>query len=100
MKSSRRAATTNERMPAPRTRSAYAWMTGLAMALALGLVVARACMTETLREPFSGVSAGEIAAPRPAGPATSLVLDLVCAVPLLLVLGRRALDRGYRLRLA
>jgi O-antigen ligase len=95
-----RAKATIHRTNEPSVRQRFAWTSGLAMALALGLVIARACMTETLREPFAEIVAGDVAAPRPAGPATSLVLDLLCGVPVLLVLARSAVDRGERLRLA
>lgn len=76
-----------------------AWLTQVAFVLALGLVVARATMLEILREPFAALPGGE-AIPRGPGPASSLILDLFCCVPALLVLARRALDRTYVIRLA
>ncbi|WP_428940982.1 O-antigen ligase family protein [Fontivita pretiosa] len=65
------------------------------------LVIARATFSETLRDPLDAVPDPQgQAAPRGAGPTTGLVIDLLaCAAPLL-VLARRALDPGFRLRCA
>lgn len=73
------------------------WLTQLAVIFAIGLVLARATMLETLREPFGSLSS-PTAPPRACGPACSLVLDLFCCVPALLVLLRRVLDKTYIVR--
>jgi hypothetical protein len=74
-----------------------AWLTRLAFGLAASLVLARAMMLETLRNPLD-VFPGSDPDLRGPGPATGLVLDLLGCVPALLVLLRRAVDPGYRLR--
>src|SRR3982751_3922339 len=84
---------------APET-SAAPWPARLewfALGLALALVIARGTMQEFLREPFD-VLPGAEAAPRAPGPAASLGLDLLCCVPALLVLVRRAIDGRFALR--
>ncbi|HEY8668901.1 MAG TPA: heavy metal-binding domain-containing protein, partial [Tepidisphaeraceae bacterium] len=68
----------------------WAILTQIAFLLSLMLVVARATMLEAGGEPAPG--------PRQAGPATSLMLDLLCCLPMLLVLARRMLDPTYVLR--
>src|SRR3954465_11598341 len=45
-----------------------------------------------------GGGGGSLAAPRAAGPATSLFLDLMCCVPAMLILLRRVMDASYVLR--
>jgi tetratricopeptide (TPR) repeat protein len=72
------------------------WLTQVAFAIALGLVAARLTMLETLREPFVAVPGVE-AAPGGPGPGTSVVLDLLCWLPALLVLIRATVDRNYRI---
>ena len=75
----------------------WAWVTALAFALALALACARGMMTEELRAPFEP-RPGVAAPPHNAGPATSLFLNLLCCVPALLVLLRRAFDPQYVVR--
>src|SRR5207249_1230868 len=77
-----------------------AWPTQAAFVLTLALVIARALMSETVRDAFEVVAAGSSAAPRGPGPTTSLILDALCCVPALLVLFRRAIDRQYIVRWA
>ena len=74
----------------------FSWITHGAFLLAIVVVGARAMMGEMLRDP-SDPTAGAAAAP---GPATSLLLDLLCCLPGLLVLARRVLDRTYIVRLS
>ena len=74
-------------------------LTQVAFVLALAVVFARATMLETVRDPFDVVY-GADAAPRAPGPAASLVLDLLCCLPALLVLTRRLVDPCYNLRFA
>lgn len=79
------------------TTGAWHWLTRAAFLLALALVIARATFGESLRDPFTPAPGAE-APPRGAGPAATLVLNLLACVPALLVLARRALDRSLRLR--
>src|SRR5439155_1255012 len=65
----------------------------------LALVIARACMLEFCRDPFPAAPGGE-PVPRGPGAATSLILDLCCGIPAILILIRRVVDRTYRLQLA
>jgi O-antigen ligase/tetratricopeptide (TPR) repeat protein len=77
----------------------FGWLTQLAFVLLIALVVARVTMSETLREPFDVATVpGQAAPPRGAGATTSLVLDLLCCVPAMLILLRRGLDREYVVR--
>jgi O-antigen ligase/tetratricopeptide (TPR) repeat protein len=76
-----------------------AWLTQVAFVLALAAVYARGTMLETVRDAFD-ITFGADAIPRGPGPAASLVLDLLCCIPALLVLVRRAVDRSFSLRLA
>lgn len=68
-------------------------LTRAAFYLLLACVAARAVTNEYLRDVLVGPDA-----PRGPGPATTLWLNLLCCVPALLVLLRRALDRHYVLR--
>lgn len=68
----------------------------VALALVLALVTARATMMEYQRDPFA-VDPNSSAIPREAGMTTSIVLDLLCCVPALLVLTRRAVDPTFAL---
>jgi O-antigen ligase len=67
--------------------------------LALGVVLTRATMTESLRDALSVAPGSQPTAAAP-GPGTSLVLDLLAWLPALLVLARAAFDRAYAIRLA
>ncbi|HEX3355557.1 MAG TPA: hypothetical protein VHS31_01150, partial [Tepidisphaeraceae bacterium] len=73
------------------------WLTQIAFVLAISLVIARCIMLETLRDAFD-LSASSSIAPRGCGPAGSVVLDLLCCLPALLVLLRRVLDKTYIVR--
>jgi len=73
------------------------WLTKIALILALVLVAVRITSLEVVREVMD-FSADSISLAGP-GPTTTLVLDLLCWVPTLLVLVRRAFDRRYTLRL-
>jgi len=66
----------------------------VALALVLVLVTARATMMEYQRDPFA-VDPNSSAIPQGAGITTSIVLDLLCCVPALLVLTRRAIDPTF-----
>jgi O-antigen ligase len=77
--------------------SAMRWLTQFAFVLTLVLVIARAMMIETVRAELTVVT-GSTAEPAVPGPATSLVLDLLCCIPALCVLGRRTFDRTFTLR--
>ena len=72
-------------------------LTRVAFYLALVVVAARVGMQETLRDPLP-IGPGSLAAPKAAGPATSLFFDLLCCVPALLILLRRVMDSTYVLR--
>ena len=72
-------------------------LTQVAFALALAIVIARCTILEALRDAFA-VTPGTKPYPLGPGPASSLALDLLCCVPALLVLLRRAMDKGYVLR--
>ena len=74
-------------------------LTHWAFLLAVILVCTRAMMSETLREPFEPMP-GAVVAPHSPGPATSLLLDLLCCIPAMLVLLRRLLDGTYVIRAA
>jgi O-antigen ligase len=70
------------------------WITRIALGLAIALVIARATMTQQLRDPFQ-VSPGSQPAPRVLGPAGAVVLDLLMCFPAVLVLLRSSIDRNY-----
>src|SRR5438046_9979564 len=77
--------------------------TQFAFLLALAIVIARATITEQLRDSTDVVplTTGQVAAPKAAGPATSLTLDLLACVPAMIVLVRRVIERrGYALRMS
>ena len=69
-----------------------AWLSTAAFVLAAALVLARSTMLETLRNPLD-IQPGAEPVPRGPGPGTGLILDLLCCVPALLVLARRAFNR-------
>lgn len=72
------------------------FLTRLAFAVLLMLLVARSLMLETIRD------AGPTLPNAPAGPGatTSLVLDWLSLLPVLLILARRLFDRTFTLRAA
>ncbi len=73
------------------------WLTKIALILALVLVAVRITSLEVVREVMDfSVDSISVAGP---GPTTTLLLDLLCWTPALLVLARRAFDRRYTLRL-
>ena len=71
--------------------------TQVAFALTVALVIARAIMVESVRGSVDAIVGG-LGAPRGPGPATSLFLDAFCALPAILVLVRRVMDRTYVVR--
>jgi hypothetical protein len=73
-------------------------LTKLAFFILIGVATARAMMLESLRD-VTPVIPGAAGAPRGPGAAASLVLDLLCCAPALLILIRQAIDRSYRIRL-
>src|SRR5687767_7780557 len=81
----------------PARTDRLAWLSHAALVLALALIASRALMLETLRDPFEPAPQSE-AAPGGPGAGTSVVLDLLCCVPALLVLVRRSFggDAGTR----
>ncbi|HXE53812.1 MAG TPA: O-antigen ligase family protein, partial [Tepidisphaeraceae bacterium] len=92
-KHARRSSAHAELMP---PASAWEVLTRIAFGLALVLVVARATIAEVVVDAAAPVP-GAASVPATAGPATGLVLDLVCLLPALLVLARWALDRRFAL---
>lgn len=72
------------------------WVTQVAFFLSLGLVIARCTMMESLTDP-TPVTVGGTASPASPGPGTTFWLNLLCCVPAILVLIRRAIDRTYYL---
>jgi O-antigen ligase len=74
-----------------------AGLTQLAFGLAVALVAARCMLLETIRDPFE-ISPGSTPIPRGAGADTSIILNLLCCLPAILVLVRRCLDKTYTLR--
>jgi O-antigen ligase/tetratricopeptide (TPR) repeat protein len=78
-----------DKTKAPATRRETSVL--VALFIAISVVIARSTMMESLRDPF-GATMDSTLAPRNAGPASGLVLDLLACVPALLILTRRALD--------
>ena len=72
-------------------------MTNFALFITVALVLARGMMLETLRDAFQ-VEIGSQPVPRGPGATASIILDLLCCVPALLVLLRAALDRAFDVR--
>lgn len=72
----------------------YERLTQIAFVLSMGLVVARATMGDFSRS--RGMAFSD--APRGAGVAAGIGLDLLCCLPALLVFTRRVMDRQYVLR--
>jgi O-antigen ligase len=73
------------------------WTSRCAFILTLVLGIARAMMTETARSAFD-VTSQASAGPSGPGATTTLLLNLLCCLPALLVLLRRTLDRNDVLR--
>jgi O-antigen ligase len=73
------------------------WITNVALFMSVVLVLARATILETLRDPFQ-VDIGQESYPRGPGAGTGLILDLLACLPAMLVLLRAAIDRGFGLR--
>src|SRR3954453_2829456 len=73
------------------------WLTHVAFILVIALVFARCTFLETVRDPVEPRPNMDMA-PRAPGVTASLVLDLLCCLPALLVLTRRVIDRTYVLR--
>jgi O-antigen ligase len=92
-------------MPSPRPTTSLAQektrpverLTQVAFVLALALAIARVSFSDLSR---AGAEPLGSEAPRGAGPATSMALDLLCCVPAILILARRVSDRQYVLRAA
>src|SRR5687768_237206 len=75
------------------------WLTHIAFVLTLIVMIARALMSETVRDPFDATGEST-AGPRGPGAAVTLLLDALCCLPALLVLIRRVIDREYVIRWA
>jgi O-antigen ligase len=85
---------------AARLETESAWpkrLTQAAFFISIALVLARATMLETLRDPFEATPGAE-PVPKSFGAAASVVLDWLAIVPALLVLLRAALDRTFQWR--
>ncbi|MGN6625146.1 MAG: O-antigen ligase family protein, partial [Tepidisphaeraceae bacterium] len=73
-------------------------LTQIALVIVLAVCATRVTMSETLRDVFNpGTVPGADAAIGP-GATTTVLLDLLCWAPVLLILIRRAIDRAYVLR--
>lgn len=73
------------------------WLTKIGLVVALVLVAVRITTLEVVRDTFDlGTAGAGISAP---AATTTLILDLLCWVPTLLILVRRAIDPRYTLRL-
>jgi O-antigen ligase len=72
-------------------------ITHAAFFLALAVVAARCTILEGYREPFD-VSPGTSPYPSGPGAGTKIALDLLCILPAILIILRRAIDPTYRLR--
>src|SRR3982750_4345126 len=81
----------------PVVRERVELLTRVAFFLGMVIVCARVGMGEALRD-LMPVGPGTVAAPKGAGPATSLFLDLLCCLPAMLILLRRVMDSTYVLR--
>jgi hypothetical protein len=90
------ARTTNSRMPGTARKSWANYLAEAGFVLLITLVVARATMLESVRDPFEVYPSSDPSVRVP-GPAASLLLDLACCIPTLLVLARRLVDREFRL---
>src|SRR5690349_21544704 len=79
--------------------SVLPWLTQIAFVLSIALVIARMLMLEMPHDPMEVLESTTVA-PRGCGPAGSMVLDLLCCVPALLVLTRRVIDKKYIIRIS
>lgn len=77
-------------------QSNWEWVTRAALLLTVALVLCRALMNDSIRDPVPPAPHSQ-AAPLAPGPGTSLALDLLCCLPALWVLTRRAFDQSFRL---
>lgn len=88
-----------EPAPSP-NRPTPTWILRLdqfALALSFAIVLARTTTLEAVRDPFDA-NPGVLLGPRGPSAATMLLLNVLCAVPALLVLFRRVADRTFTLR--
>jgi O-antigen ligase len=74
-----------------------AMLTQIGFGLGLALVAGRCMVLETVRDPFD-IRVGALPSVLGAGADTSIVLDLLCCVPAILVLARRCVDKTYTIR--
>ncbi len=79
---------------APPAGNGWEILARTAFVLCLALVAARMMMSESLRTPGDAFP-GQDPTPLSPGPATGLILDLLCWLPALLLLARRTVDRSY-----
>ncbi len=70
------------------------WMGRAALGLVLATVMGRSTVMEYLRDPFP-VTVGSTSSGRAPGPGTALAMDLLAALPALIVLARAAIDRSF-----
>ena len=75
----------------------WTWVTRVALGLAIAMALCRSTTLEYLRDPFA-VMPGTPATARAPGPVSILLLDLLAAVPALLVFLRSAVDERFVLR--
>jgi O-antigen ligase len=76
--------------------SRWWWISHAAFMLALAVMIARLTTPDSLRDPWETLP-GSPAIPSSPGPGTALVLDLLAALPAVLILIRWAFDRANRL---
>ncbi len=89
-------------MASPREQAAQEtnlWekLSAIALTLAMSLVLARGMLLEVIREAFS-VTPGQDLVLRAPAAATSVVLDLLCYLPALIVCARAVFDERFKLR--
>jgi hypothetical protein len=92
----RKAPRRNAAGPAPARE--WRWLTDVAMVLAVALAGARMLMAEPITRSLGNPLPGTVGAPLGPGPATGLVLDLLCWLPAFAVLLRWVMDSRYTLR--
>jgi hypothetical protein len=76
----------------------WQWLTDAGLVLAMGAAGARMLMNEPLKQGLTNPLPGMSGSPLGPGPATGLVLDLICWLPAIAVLLRRVTDPNYTLR--